>query len=164
MLSACGGWLLPTVAIVKVGGMCGGSRLNSDIKDIFNNSLDDSFFFGSHRIAICPEQGISVMFLSVVFILFTPTQPNPPPTGTFPLRVLSARYRSVFAYFFPFYHSNGLATCSPKRTGTWRNLFWAAKRFCNLDTFWSVPHQSIETSPPLSVELVSPAPPARVSN
>lgn len=99
------------------------------------------------------------------FILFTPTKPNPPPTGTFPLRVLSARYRSVFAsFFFPFYHSNGLATCSPKRTGTWRNLFWAAKRFCNLDTFWSVPHQSIETSPPLSVELVSPAPPARVGN
>lgn len=95
-----GGWLLPTVAIVKVGGMCGGSRLNSDIKDIFNNSLDDSFFSGSHRIAICPEQGIFVMFLSVVFILFTPTQPNPPPTGTFPLRVLSARYRSVLLLFF----------------------------------------------------------------
>lgn len=70
------------------------------------------------------------------------------------LRVLSARYYSVFASIILL--ASLLAAQKGTGTGTWRSLFWAANRFCSL------PHQRIETFGPLKARtshLFRPPPP-----
>lgn len=125
--------LLPThslsLLLLLLRRMCGGSRLNSDTRDIFTSDSDLSKIGNVYY--------VPVGLFSI---------PSPPPTNTnrhtsSACLVCPVPFRFCFLFSF--------ATCIPKRTGTWRNLFWAAKRFCNLDTFWSVPQQSIETLPPL---------------
>lgn len=114
------------VAIVKAGGICGGNRLDLDARDIFGGLDNDLSRTGN----VCSVPVGLFFFYSFI---------HPPTRRRTPLCV-SCLPGTVPFFLLPFFRSinpTGLATCSPKRTGPSRDLFWAANRFSNLDTFSS---------------------------